>query len=357
MNEGRSLKELAQELERQLETKRDFRAPTGLLQFSTEPQRGATMHIQDHGAFGITNRAHQQLANHAGIPAKYYERMRIEAPDLWAHNLNHWLHKPESSTQRTPTHLVRTLDGNARAFLSSRYRTIDNYDVAQAVLPIMVDKKVSVVSSQITDDRLYIKAVNQRLEFQVKVGDVVQAGIVISNSEVGLGAVRVEPLLYRLRCLNGAIIEDARVRKFHLGRHTDELEAAYEVFRDETRKQDDRAFMMKLGDVVRGAFDRIRFEQIAAAAKEADGRLIPRSVPASEVVEVVVERFGLAESTGGKILNHLIAGGSLTQWALANAITATANDEPDYEQATSLERAGGNVITMPEAEWKELVAA
>lgn len=31
-------------------------------------------------------------------------------------------------------------------------------------------------------------------------GDIVQAGFVVSNSEIGLGALKVEPLVYRLIC-------------------------------------------------------------------------------------------------------------------------------------------------------------
>ena len=46
----------------------------------------------------------------------------------------------------------------------------------------------------------------------VKVGDAVQAGIAISNSEVGQGSLRVEALDYRLVRTNGMIRETA-VRK------------------------------------------------------------------------------------------------------------------------------------------------
>ena len=37
--------------------------------------------------------------------------------------------------------MVRTLGGTARAFLSERYRRIDNYEIAEAVLPIISDIK------------------------------------------------------------------------------------------------------------------------------------------------------------------------------------------------------------------------
>lgn len=38
---------------------------------------------------------------------------------------------------------------------------------------------------------MYIKVVTPRLSFEVKKGDIVQGGIVLSNSEVGEGAVKI----------------------------------------------------------------------------------------------------------------------------------------------------------------------
>ena len=50
-------------------------------------------------------------------------------------------------------------------------------------------------SYQITESRMYIKAVNPRLQAEVSPGDIVQAGVIISNSEVGLGSVSIQPLI------------------------------------------------------------------------------------------------------------------------------------------------------------------
>ena len=52
------------------------------------------------------------------------------------------------------------------------------------------------MSCEVTENRLYLKVVNHRLEMEVRKGDIVQAGVMISNSEVGLGAVSIQPLVY-----------------------------------------------------------------------------------------------------------------------------------------------------------------
>ena len=107
--------------------------------------------------------------------------------------------------------MVRTIDGTARAFLSNRYRRIDNLDIAGIVLPVLQEMEgMHFESCQLTDSRMYIKVVNTRLEAEVVPGDIVQSGIIISNSEVGLGSVSIQPLVYRLVCSNGMVVNDAR---------------------------------------------------------------------------------------------------------------------------------------------------
>ena len=70
------------------------------------------------------------------------------------------------------------MDGKARAFLSNRYRRIDNPDIARVVLPIIGEMEgARFESCEITDVRMYLKVVNPRLQAEVVPGDIVQAGI------------------------------------------------------------------------------------------------------------------------------------------------------------------------------------
>jgi len=114
--------------------------------------------------------------------------------------------------------MIRTLDHQARAFLSDRYRRLDNYQLASVVLETLSDlgEGIKIISCELTEKRMYIKAINQRLELEVKQGDAVQAGICVSNSEIGLGSLSVEPLVYRLVCTNGLIARDFSTKKYHV---------------------------------------------------------------------------------------------------------------------------------------------
>jgi hypothetical protein len=357
MKTGQTLSEMAKELERQKGAKRDFIAPTQELEVKYENAHDAmpnevsgtfTMKVNGHGEFGIGDTAHDQLSNRLGIPRKYYDRMQNTAPELLRSNANYWLkHEKEKR-------MVRTLDGNMRAFLSSRFRPLDNFELAECVLPVLIGTGCKIESSALTDKRIYIKAVTDKLTAEVRKGDIVQAGIVVSNSEIGLGSVRVEPLIYRLVCTNGMIVNDHAMRKYHVGRNSD-VDLAEEFFRDATRRADDRAFWMKVRDVVSGAFRKDVFDRVVDKMRNVVDAEIVGDV--ARVVEVVQEKYQLNDGERSGILTHLIKEGDLTQYGLVNAITRYSQDIVDYDRATDIERLGGVVLELPKSEWKEISEA
>ena len=81
-----------------------------------------------------------------------------------------------------------------------------------------------IIQRAFLPSKRYIKAVNPRLQAEVSPDDIVQAGVIISNSEVGLGSVSIQPLIYRLVCSNGMVVNEAAARRNHVGRVTDSEE-------------------------------------------------------------------------------------------------------------------------------------
>jgi hypothetical protein len=212
---------------------------------------------------------------------------------------------------------------------------------------------VEFASTEITDSRLYIKAVAPRVAGEVRKGDVVQAGVVISNSEVGLGALVVQPLVFRLVCLNGLIAEGA-TRRYHVGRQVDSDEAQG-VYRDETLRADDRAFWMKVRDVVRAAVSEVRFQQTLAQMRLST-ETAPMQDP-SQGVEELGRRFRFGEHEQASVLRHLVLGGDLTQYGALNAVTRASQDVEDYDRATELEAVGGAILAMSGREWRTVAEA
>ncbi len=348
MKSSLSIQQLAAEITRQAEAREDYISDTRLMSVVTEaPGEGATETVlmldppenEEAIAVVINDHAHGQIADRIGVPKKYYDRMRSEAPELLDRNINHWLHnKPERR-------MIRTLDGRARAFLSDRYRRLDNDDLALTVLPILArDNETEIVSCALTEKRLYIKAMFPRIIAEVKVGETVRAGVCISNSEIGSGSLAIEVMIEKLVCKNGMIVATA-LRRHHVGRRVEESEDAFRIFKDETLRADDEAFFLKVRDLVMASADEARFIAIVEQCRELTGMHVEEAPPAA--IERLGKRFDLGEGEQASILQHLILGADLSAWGYVNAVTRASQDVEDYDRATELERLGGEMLAEP----------
>ncbi len=353
MKTGRTLADLAQELSRQLKAKKDMIVPSPLMRFATDSGGTSRLTVEttDGAAqFGITDLAKRQLAEKLGIPYGYFERMRGKQPDLLDRNVNTWLY---SETERR---LVRTLDGNVRAVLSDRYRRLDNYDLAEHVLPILQRLPGGQpVSVELTETRMYLKWVTSEVREEIQPGDVVQAGVVITNSEVGLGSLSVQPLVYRLICRNGLIAADHSMRKTHVGRLKETRDDAVTVFKDDTLEAEDKAFFLKVRDVVEDAVSQVTFKQVAQRMRRTLGIVLSGDPVRS--VDVVGTRYLLNEEERNGVLRHLISGGDLSGYGLVNAVTGYSQEVLDYDRATDFEALGGKLLDLPAQGWKEIAEA
>ena len=362
MKEGRSVQMVIEEVMKQVETKKDFMAPTSRMEVFIDSMVGGENEIKlglhssgDTVRFGMKQNAHRNLGSLTQIPASYYDKMMSEDPELLVTNLNRWL------PRLNDTRMVRTLEGKARAILSKSYRPLDNADLAKAVLPVVAQTNLKIQSCEVTDDRFYLKATNPAIRAEVKgskqVGDIVEAGIVVSNSEVGMGAVSIQPLVFRLVCKNGAIMNDRALRKYHTGKRgsAEITDVSYELLRDETKAKLDEAFWMQVQDLVRAAVDGVLFNEQVKIMEKAAGNLITGNV--EKVVEMTTKKYQLQEKEGVSILDYLAKGGDLSQWGLANAVTRASQDIESYDRATDLERMGGKLIELPEVEWVQIANA
>ena len=351
MKQGTTLNTLAATLLRQAQLKRDYLVDTRALRFEAGAggESKITLMAEEPEAFLVNDFTHRQIADRLGIPARYFDMMREKNPELLGTNVNSWFAaKPEKR-------LLRTLDGTARAFLSDRYRRMDNAEVAEAVLPIISElPEAEVISCELTQTKMYIKVVNRRLQLDVRPGDTVQAGFVLSNSEVGAGSVRVEPLVFRLVCSNGLIVPDYGQKRYHVGRAL-EAEESQAIYRDETLAADDAAFLMKVQDTVRLAVDQAKFAHLVNRLRDAAGE--PLSGNPVSAVELMANRHALTQDESGGVLRHLVTGGDFSRYGLLNAVTRTSQEVADYDRATELERLGGKIMTLDTKEWRELSVA
>ena len=191
---------------------------------------------QENKGLLIKPYAHKGISAKLDIAWSYYRRMMTEAPDLLCANLTHWLDQVEYNSKGNlidRKFLIRADKlhdaeyPSARAFLSNKYLSINNSQVAPQMVRILQSNGLTIKSADITDEKMYIKAINENVVKEATyVGDDVQFGVTISNSEIGVNAIEVKCFIYRLVCTNGmtAPVLDNVYRRKHLGNvlHSDD---------------------------------------------------------------------------------------------------------------------------------------
>jgi len=342
-----NIEELASKLMENARNKKDMIVDTS---YMTAIANGdVKLHIEDKklgidDTYTMNNTCLNQIATKVGISKKYLDKMRDGHNALLQDNFNYWM-------QNTPKQqMIRTQGTTARAFLSDKYKRVDNEEIAQTVLPILVNEGYEIISSAITDSKMYIKARLPRLEREVTKGDVVQAGVTISNSEVGAGSVNVSPFIYRLVCLNGMTINDARLNSRHLTSSQATLDGVYEILSDKSKELDNKALLSKVHDVVLSTSDEVRFNQ--NVAKMTDATEIKIKSP-TKVIEVLENRYDLSKLEGESILENLVNRRDDNQkfanlWSVVNSITALGNTMDDYDRGTKMQEIGGRLLNEPQ---------
>jgi hypothetical protein len=367
MKLGKSLVELAQEVERQAEAKRDFVASTKEMRLIHTDDDGVELALGGAGGeqFKIGATAHDQIAEQAGIPVAYYRRMLAKEPGLLTHNVNTWF------GEEPQTRMLRTLDGKARALRSDKFRPLDNYELLEAALPALQASSLDIVSCEVDERRLYVKAVDRAIQrhipngfrmgdgshqmFKVPNGEVIPA-IQISNSEIGYGSLSVTGGWLDHGCTNLAwMFKERSLRKNHVGARLDIGDELYKVLTSEAREATDKAIWLQFRDAVKAAISEDGFDALVATLTEAASDKLGDDVV--KVVDVTAKRFALSDGARQSVLRHLIEGGDLSRFGLANAVTSAANEAEAYDVATELESVGGKIIELPRSEWRELAKA
>jgi hypothetical protein len=277
--------------------------------------------------------AFSQLCQRIGVPAGY---VRALPAKLQTACMNHGL------TQTKQPALLRLAGGEVRALVSDRYAALDDARVLETVGEVL-DR-----AGYLDDARVRASAVGAHTLLRitmpgegvaVRPGDVIEWGLDIGNSEVGLRSVQVTPVTYRLVCTNGmrAWKSEAALRMRHIGdpkRLHDQLRDAIPV-----------AFAEARGDLDR--WRRATDLLIDDALDEIEG-LRAFGLSQTEVTAVgreLISTAGLlpANSTAESLADILDRPSSA--FDIANAITAVARDRADTASRLTLEEAGHRYLT------------
>lgn len=348
MKQGRSIDAIRDTLQLQADLKKDY----DISPFRLELTQNAKLFARGVSdvPFDCTTTMHNQIAQRTGIPVAYYNRMLEYNTSLLAQNVNSWL---RNGTERHFT--LRTFQGSdehtARALLSDRYRMVDHLEVTNTVTRILGQcTDLHLASAELTEDRLYYKYIFPKVQGEIKKGDVVQAGFVITNSETGMGACSILPFLYRLVCTNGMIIGTAvqGFKKYHIGKNR-KMENDITIYADEYQ---DELLSSKIENFITTRLNDETFEDYfdrMRQASEAKAKVSP-----GVLFERVAKKFSLTDSEKMRAMSHYMTDGDHSLYGLSNAITRTAQDMGSYDRASEMEAIGWNILTLDNRSWGRL---
>jgi Domain of unknown function (DUF932) len=178
--------------------------------------------------------AFSQLCGNAGAPAPY---VRTLPSKLQMACLNWGL------TQEPQNALLRLAGNEIRAVVSERYAAIDDAFLLEVVDDVFKSagyRDDALVYAAATGPHTLLRITVPAFGVAVKRDDIIEWGLDIANSELGLHYVQVTPITHRLVCANGmrAWKSEANLRMRHVGdadRLRDQLRGAVPVAFAEAR--------------------------------------------------------------------------------------------------------------------------
>lgn len=291
-----------------------------------------------------------QIADRLGVPIPYLRRCRQEHVDLLDANVNGWL---ERADRRFLVRGFRVDDpaetGIARAFLSDKYRPMDNLDVLMAALEGVAEAgvQVDVPEADLSEQTMRVKIrcpqiatlaptllAGYRSPFTGESGDelpVVFAGLDLRNSETGGGAFQLTPLLTVQVCRNGMTLTKLAERKTHVGgRLADGLIRWSQDTQDKARELVRATTRDAVATFLSPAFleEQVRLLEVQAGA------------PVAEPVKTI-ERVGKtlrwSQDEQERIVAMFVRGGQMTAGGVLNAVTAAAQEVESPDRSRDLE--------------------
>ena len=341
------------------------------------------------GLYLPTKTADSGIGQKLSIPASFLSQLRSEGrTDLYDGLVNGRLHglvrefpgtEPEVVHKpMTSSFLLRLLRGDegepgvARAFLSPRYRIMDNLDVLLAVMDGIRQAGVTALPSQcdLTDSRMFARFEAPQVAMLAprlldgyrspfdgpggvkRAGDdrpgmrlrsehgnwdpsaalraaaregqgyapgtepVVWAGIVVSNSDVGQGSRTIYPQIRVRVCRNGLTLVAEGDRKVHLGA---EMEQGVVSWSAETQENELRLITSQARDAVATYLSQeFLAEQVARIEKLAGAEVGKPEVQ----IRAAAKEVGFTQAEAEGILDHFLRGGLYTAGGAANAVTS-----------------------------------
>jgi hypothetical protein len=277
-------------------------SPSGALELSNGDGEAAR--------FAISDLAVGQLCQRLEIPVAYYRRLPGEMKAVVA---NHDLERLDGHA-----YLQRGKGEWIRAFLSADYVPYNNTQIAETTHALLKEANVSVKLFVMEETHLFVKIISEEI---IDSGSGLKAGVMVGNSEVGLGSISVEPFVFRLACTNDLVVTQEKNFK-HAHIHF----TAHELNR-------------RMADALSNAF-RVASSTMDAFLKT---REEPVSNPAETIRKIATER-NLPQKFADQVVSRYQAEPEPNRFGVINAFTSAAQLLAPL-QRIEVERFAGTLLT------------
>ena len=139
--------------------------------------------------------AQRSFCYRLGIPHQYLARC---PQDMQAYNMNYWIKK-----ERNEELFLRFDGADVRAMFTTRYHTIDNFEVLERIYALGYNDDTQV-QAYVDPDFMSLSILDGEKAFSIN-KDKFKPGISFGNSEVGLASLSIAAFILRLVCTNGCI--------------------------------------------------------------------------------------------------------------------------------------------------------
>jgi hypothetical protein len=227
---------------------------------------------------------------------------------------------------------VRTHNNMVRGALSDNYGTFDDLRLFDMIRNILGDKSKDIEvrsfckddDSGHTDIQLLWKNDEISIGKNDKGGnDIVRRGFNVGNSELGIGSVRIEPMLYRLVCTNGLIRTVASQSSMmrHLGKQ-EKLEK-------------------KIGAMIWN-MDQLHQEMISHLVDAKEQKIVRMKV--EKFIRDTAAGFNINNDKATLIVDAWHQEEGDTKFHVANAFTRAAHQSFDGQESYDLEVLGNTIL-------------
>jgi hypothetical protein len=320
-----------------------------------------------NGRFDLTHTAVGHLGGIADIPPRYLRTCLATNVPLFDENLNSWMAHGKLSEKNVLVRILTGLDaenpaiiGQARAFLSDRFDgSKDNLPLLLAVLDGIRQAGIAAdqldIKGDLTEDRMYM--IVRAPEITGYAHDllkgyvspyangrgtahggldaenlpIIEAGLLIQNSETGGAALKITPRVVVRACSNGLQQTVDSMRQVHLGAKLNEGQVEWS--RD-TRRAANELARSQATDAVKSFLNVSYVEKVIERMTE-DAVTPIREV--KKVIEFVAKDQNYTEAEADSILNFFIDGGQRTAGGVMQAITAAVQQIEDPQRAYDIE--------------------